>query len=239
MEIWIYCICFIAVTVLILSLTGYCSFRRRIVLEDIKSEPVTQIIKPSSEDTMHAGWWKSLDDPDRIKMAILLIEKAMPVWTDYANGNPIEFKNAPSAKPDLIAASLLQDAVFAVKRSAQNSSQNLLAVQNYYNAFVMPVIAMYDGFWAPAYPVKKLFLSVYFTLKAVMEGTVKIEDSYSVIAIVQAIDCLDISKIIEPVEIAKILNLFKDKSTGENNATNQPVVQDNTPGTTANLPVLT
>ncbi|MEJ7586790.1 MAG: hypothetical protein WKI04_04435 [Ferruginibacter sp.] len=81
-----------------------------------------------------------------------------------------------------------------------------------YNDFVEHIVAVHDGVWIPPYPVKKIFLAVYYMLKSIVEQrNIPVTENYLATSINQSLDCMDMTRLYNSEEIADFLELYKNK----------------------------
>jgi hypothetical protein len=159
-------------------------------------------------------WWKALGNLDQLHQALMLAQKALPVWETYVASHDMLYKNSPTSTSSKIDHQLLAKAidelVFQSRQLFPGSSKS--KIKQYYYCFVGPVIALQDGNWAPPYPVKKMFLSVYNILKSIQEqDNIAAIENFLAIAINQSLDCIDITKLYSKPEITGFLQVYKNK----------------------------
>jgi len=160
------------------------------------------------------AWWYALGNIDQLQLALMLAQKGLIVWEQYAGLNEISYINSPSAQSSKIDNELLQKTISEITLQTQMllPSYDNKNIKHCYNHFVGPIIALQDGNWVPPYPVKKIFLSVYHILKSIIEQTNPASlESGLAISINQSLDCIDISKIYTQKEILAFLKVYKNK----------------------------
>ena len=178
----------------------------------IRTDDITIIAENEfkEEDT----WWKGLSDLDQLRLTLMLGEKALPVWEKYALANDTSYRDSISKPYTKIDHQLLQVAITEMQINSRGSipaGDSKIINECYFN-FVGPVIAMHDGTWMPPYPVKKIFLGVYYMLKSIVEqDKTPARENYFATAINQLLDCLDMSKLYSREEIALLLEDHKAK----------------------------
>ena len=159
-------------------------------------------------------WWKALGNLDQLHLALMLAHKALPVWESYAASHDMIYKNSPDSPVSKINYQLLANAIDELTFQSKQlfPGINNTTIKQYYYHFVGPVIALQDGNWAPPYPVKKIFLSVYNILKSILEqdNAFAAENLLS-IAINQSLDCMDITKLYSKTEITGFLQVYKNR----------------------------
>lgn len=148
----------------------------------------------------------------QLQLAILLVEKALPVWKKYTC-SPEFLRYAKFADAqNKIESNLLQKSIEEIKLASSNKfawheNKN---IKQLYNDFVNPVIALQDGVWTTTYPVKKIFLSIYYLLKSIIENnSANDKEIFLSTAIGYATDCLDLSKLYTSDEITSFLEMYK------------------------------
>ena len=159
-------------------------------------------------------WWKDLDSLDQLHLALILTEKALPVWEKYTTSHELTYRDLPTMPLNKIDNNLLQSTIDEI---AGHSTQGLPAINNkiiyqcYFN-FVGPVLAIQDGTWLPSYVVKKEFLAVYNMVKAIMEQNNPLNlKAFLTTSISHALDVMDIAKLYSEEEIIQFVEPFKKK----------------------------
>ena len=159
-------------------------------------------------------WWNELGTLSQLHLALMLIQKALPVWNKYTGANNAVYKDSPAMPFNKIDKKLLQisfDEITASSLLSLPDCNNKIIYQCYFN-FVGPVIALQDGTWLPPYPVKKLFLAVYNILKCIIEQKSSSGTAHLLaIAINQALDCMYMSRLYSSEEIVSFLAVCKNK----------------------------
>lgn len=167
-----------------------------------------------SVDVPEGVWWIALDDIKQLHLALHLARKALPVWEKYTAAQGIIYRNSSTGPVHKIDSLLLQSAIAEIQLHSglQFPAIDNKEINQYYNSFVNPVIALQDGAWSAPYPVKKIFLSVYNILKSILEqNSVPGSKNYLATAINQSIDCIEVSKLYSLNEIAVFLESFKNR----------------------------
>ena len=176
---------------------------------NIKPAPVPAIA--NTEGIVAEAWWKKSSDFDQLHLALIICQKAMPVWEKYTSSQALTYQTLATEPAGKIDSNILQTALDAVLSSAQlqfPAGDNKHINKCYFN-FVGPVIAIHDGNWLPSYPVKKIFLAVYCILKSIVEQN-NYPGSNNVLseAISQALDCIDITKLYTRQQIDDLLKSY-------------------------------
>ncbi len=146
----------------------------------------------------------------QLHFALLLTEKALPVWKKYIYSPEFLHYATFADAQNKIESSLLQKSIEEIKlisntKLAGSENKNIIQL---YNDFVNPVIALQDGIWITPYPVKKIFLSVYYLLKSIVEKTSSNDkETFLSTAISYAIECLELSKLYSSDEITSFLEM--------------------------------
>ncbi len=178
---------------------------------------VTQGITTNGEqyiNMLEDVWWKSLDEVDQLNLALNLVWKALPVWEKYNEAQQIIYRNSSTGPVHKIDAQLLKTAIEEMQLHSrlQYPASDHKKINQCYNNFVSPVLALQDGAWSAPYPVKKVFLAVYNILKSILEkNSVPGFQNYLAAAINQSIDCLEVSKSYSLSEIAVFLESYKGR----------------------------
>jgi hypothetical protein len=170
------------------------------MVQQVAVQDIWKSITPSVNNNtgFDEVWWKALVNSDQLQMALMLAQKALPVWESYVDSHDIVYQHSPSVPVSRIDHQLLAKAIDELMRQSKQifPGSNNAKIKQYYYFFVGPVIALQDGNWMPPYPIKKIFLSVYNILKSIVEqDNVSAIEIFLAIAINQSLDCLDITKL--------------------------------------------
>lgn len=177
----------------------------------------SQVVNGNAEQSNEVSedvWWKALSKADMLQLALRLALQALPVWEKYTAAQQITYRNSSAGPVNKIDSRLLQTAIAAMQRHSpmQFPAFDDEEINQYYNSFVNPVIALQDGAWSAPYPVKKVFLAVYNILKSILEqNSVPGFETYLSTAINQSIDCMEVSKLFSRNEILVLLDPFKKR----------------------------
>jgi hypothetical protein len=157
-------------------------------------------------------WWEKLDDLNQLYLAIILAEKALPVWQKYISTQEAIYRDGlakPYIKIDGRMLKAALDEMNAASKKSMPPADHKGLTQCYIN-FIGPVVALQDANWLPPYPVKKIFLAVYYMLKQVIEkNNTTVPKNLLSLSINQSIDCMDMSRLYTKEEILLVLALFK------------------------------
>ena len=159
-------------------------------------------------------WWKLLDTPDQLSLALLLTQKALPVWEKYSQANQAVYRNSSSGPFIKINSLLLQTSIEEIIAGSliHFPNKDSKKIKQCNDDFIGPLIAMQDGNWHATYPVKKVFLAVYNILKGILDqDNIPALKSLLALSINQSLDCLDVSKLYSREEIENFLELYKIK----------------------------
>ena len=159
-------------------------------------------------------WWKLLDTPDQLSLALLLTQKALPVWEKYSQANQAVYRNSSSGPFIKINSLLLQTSIEEIIAGSliHFPNKDSKKIKQCNDDFIGPLIAMQDGNWHATYPVKKVFLAVYNILKGILDqDNIPALKSLLALSINQSLDCLDVSKLYSREEIEIFLELYKIK----------------------------
>jgi hypothetical protein len=180
----------------------------------IAASQIVNATEKQSIDLPEDVWWKALDGIDQLHLALHLARKALPVWEKFTSAQHIIYRNSSTGPVNKIDSRLLQSAIEEMQLHSRLHFPAIddKEINQYYNSFVNPVIALQDGAWSAPYPVKKIFLSVYNILKSILEqNSVPGSKNYLATAINQSIDCIEVSKLYSRDEIAVFLESFKNR----------------------------
>ena len=159
-------------------------------------------------------WWNMLETNDQLNLALLLTQKALPVWEKYSQANQAVYRNSSSGPFIKINSQLLQTSIEEIMAGSliHFPNKDSKKIKQCYDDFIGPLVAMQDGNWHATYPVKKIFLAVYNILKGILDQeNIPVFKSLLALSIGQSLDCLDISKLYSREEIENFLEVFKIK----------------------------
>jgi hypothetical protein len=159
-------------------------------------------------------WWKKLSDLHQLQLALSLCQKALPVWDKYTASQDVTYRTSSTGPSDKIDSRILQIALeeITIHSRLHFPGKDNKRIKECYLGFVSPVVAIQDVDWIPPYPVKKIFLAVYYMLKGLVEqnNLPGLNNSLAT-SITQALDCLDIAKLCSREEITAFLEVFKSR----------------------------
>lgn len=156
-------------------------------------------------------WWRRASSLQQLQLALYLAEKAMPVWEKFTSSQVVSYREASAGPFIIIESDLLQRTLEYLFVHVQQHfpKDDLTKIHQYHNRFIGPVLALKDGTWVCNYPVKKIFLSVYFVLMSVVEQHDASTNENSVSeAITAALECMELSKLYTPEEIESLLEAY-------------------------------
>ena len=157
-------------------------------------------------------WWEQLNNFDQLHLALALADKAMPVWEKYISAEDITYRDAMAQPFIKVNSALLKNSIGEIYAAARHSipPEDHKGIYICYKDFIGPVLAMQDGNWFPPYPVKKIFLAVYYLLKFITDqNNPSTPKNMLSIAINQLLDCIDVSKICTREELLDFLKVYK------------------------------
>lgn len=161
----------------------------------------------------------SLSKKKQIELAIVLIEKALPLWNQFAEQNELKYIDSVVGMNHQVPKKLIPDTINEIKKYATGSSfmrlfkskTKLVKMRTYYDD---PVIAMQDFDWELPYCIERIFYSTYNLLETILgKEYASFNERTIFVAINQAIDALDTGKVLSEKEIKEILNAFKTGDT--------------------------
>ena len=169
----------------------------------------------TSAGATEAGeWWSKLNSLDQLHLALMLTLKALPVWEKFTFMQDASYRNSSTGPLNKVDSSLLR---IAITEFTLHSGQHFPAGDNKiinlcYNDFIEHVVALHDGVWITPYPVKKIFLAVYYMLKSIVEqSNIPVTENYLATSINQSLDCMEMTKLYSREEIAHFLAIYKNK----------------------------
>lgn len=153
---------------------------------------------------------KQTSSLQQLQLALLLTEKALPVWEKYVAGKEFIYYTSAADYNGKIESNLLEKSIKEIKlllKTGVTDFENK-NIKKLYNDFISPVIALQDGVWVTVYPVKKIFMSVYYILKSIVEKTTSDDkENFLSIGIGYATDCLNLSKLYSSDEVTSFLEM--------------------------------
>jgi hypothetical protein len=164
-----------------------------------------------------AEYCDSLDGKQKLKLAVLFIKAAMPVWEKFSETGKLTYRDSTVWMKHHVDKYLLQNVIKEVEIISENSDKSETAdpsekIINLYNDFSDPVTAIQDDDWKLPGPAEKIFFSVYNLLSAiVLKDESKEGESSYYVSINQAIDVIDSEKLLSEEEIKLILYSVQNK----------------------------
>jgi|GEM_PF-5035067 len=165
------------------------------------------ITAPNEQD-----WWNGLPLSETQQLALALAKKTMPIWQSYTQETIISYKDSTNGAHKNIDPRFLQSslAILTVHASDVSTLDVDPEIRNCYNEFVEPIVALQDGLWTPPFPVKKIFFSMYYILKSMVERTDEASQrEYLSISIAHAFDSLDMTRLYNSKEINAFIDSYK------------------------------
>lgn len=152
----------------------------------------------------------------QLKLAIQLTRLTLPIWDNYANTNPLTYRDTVVGLTHTVDKKILKDTIDAVERYLNsnkieqiiNGTKELKEISGQFDD---PIVALQDTDWELPDEVKKTFYAVYNLIETLLgkEKTV-FDESTIYVSINQAIDALETSKSITSGDINKILDDIKN-----------------------------
>ncbi len=164
----------------------------------------------STGNSLRDAWWNDLAEDNQFRLAMLLVQKAMPAWEKYTLGHDIYYRASPYGSIIHLHCNLIQNAIDEINSgrelvSSGSSHQKIILC---HSEFVGHVIAMQDGIYAPPYPIKKIILAVYSIIKSSAEPFGSPDQRHFLsVSIQQSLDCIEITRLHDGQEMAS----FKEK----------------------------
>lgn len=174
-----------------------------LTLKPAAVKSASSFIEPATE----TAWWKKLNKVKQLELALFLANITLPVWEKYASSDTAFYKDTTSLLSTAIDKNLLSASLKEIREiTPLLPGSDYKKINDCYNLFIGPVIALQDGDWLPPYAVKKIFLSFYNILKGVAEtDTNNYNENFFVVAIDHLLDCIDIAKLYTSDQVKGIL----------------------------------
>jgi hypothetical protein len=170
----------------------------------------------TGEPVKEVAWWTQLDTAIQLELALLLARKALPAWQKYCEGNELLYRNSPTGSQVRIHPALLKNSLEEISHHTDPVfPANTKTIIQWHNQFVAPLLALQDGNWIVAYPVKKIFLAVYNILRAITEQVIMMmTKNLLCLSINQSLDCLDMCRLYSTEEIKSFLSSYRTQDNG-------------------------
>ncbi len=157
-------------------------------------------------------WWKHISSLHQLRLALYLAQKAMPVWEKFTSLQVVSYRAVSAGPLTIIESDLLQRTVEEILLQVQLHfpESDCVKINQYYKRFIGPVLALKDGIWVCNYPVKKIFLSVYFILMSIVEQhNSNTNENFLSEAINVVLECMELSKLYTPEKITSFLEAYR------------------------------
>ena len=157
-------------------------------------------------------WWKKVSGLQQLRLALYLVEKAMPVWENFTSTRMVSYRAASAGPLTIVETNLLQKTVEEIFLYVQSydAGSDSLKINQYHHLFIGAVLALKDGLWVCSYPVKKIILSVHFILMSIVEQhTPNPKEDFLSEAISAALECMELSRLYAPEKIASFLDAYR------------------------------
>jgi len=167
--------------------------------------------------------WKDINSIYHLRLALHLAEKALPVWARYARKR-VAYHAVSVGPVTIVETDLLQKTLQEINYHVHRNfvGADLTKIREYHNLFVGPVLALKDGIWVCAHPVKKVFMSVYHISRSIVEQNIgAAPEHFLPEAITLALESLELSGLYTRKEIAGMLSTFRSGLKGDMNDLNE------------------
>ncbi len=158
----------------------------------------------------------SLPKDGQIKVAIRLTKLALPIWENYADKNPLTYRDTVVGLTHTVNKEILKDTIDAVEKYLNSNKFKKIidwksGLTEIRRQFDDPIVALQDTDWELPYEVQNTFYAVYNLIDYLL-GTEKTVSNKSTIyvSINQAADALETAKILTFEDINKILDDIKN-----------------------------
>jgi hypothetical protein len=132
-----------------------------------------------------------LDEERQYTLALLLVEKALPLWEEHASKNALEYFDSVVGMHHVINKDIVARALDTVKKelAKRNSQLNELAALK--KEFMEPLVALQDSDWELPYPVQHtLYAASNLVKKITGESITPFDEPLIYVVINQAFDAL-------------------------------------------------
>src|SRR5688572_14485984 len=93
----------------------------------------------------------SLDNVTQHRLAITLLEKAIPIWDQFASEHSLEYSDSIVGMSHVIAKDILSRALEVIKDGSTH--KNSMAMKKIRHEFMEPMVALQDDDWQLPYAV--------------------------------------------------------------------------------------
>lgn len=162
------------------------------------------------------GFCKTLSRKKQIELAIRLIKLTLPTWDNYAENNPLSYRDTVVGMTHTIPKQLLSDTINEVQKyiatpKLLRSIKGNIILLKLYTYFGDPIVALQDTDWAPPTPIEKIFYSVYNLIGSIIDKDVTaFNESTIYVSINQSIDAIQTTGILSESQIKEILKQTKN-----------------------------
>jgi len=155
-----------------------------------------------------------LDGHCQFELAIKMIEIGLPLWTNYAQGNKLEYTEHVIGTHQTIEVDILSRALEVAKKEIGNKSliDNFIknkSLRKILDEFLEPKTAIHDDDFILPKEVELIFHSTYNLLEAINGAKPNCEGETIVyVSTNQSIDAIESAKLLSISEIKDVLRKF-------------------------------
>jgi hypothetical protein len=151
----------------------------------------------------------ALTEQNQLRLTLDLLEKALPIWEDYAVSNKTEYRDSVTGMHHVVRKDLLNRALEAVKEEFVNPESRRREIDQLKEEFSDPIVAMQDFDWELPYPVERVFYALWNLFDTVIGQNRRLFDNSQVhIAVNQVVDALVAAKVLSESEIHAVFKMY-------------------------------
>ena len=158
----------------------------------------------------------SLPKNGQFKVAIRLTKLALPIWENYADENPLTYRDTVFGLTHTIDKKILKVTIDAVETYFNsNKIKKIIGAKNELTEirkqFDDPIVALQDTDWILPDEVQKTFYAVYNLIDSLLgKANTIFDESKIYVSVNQVADALETSKTLTFEDINKILDEIKN-----------------------------
>jgi len=152
---------------------------------------------------------ETLNEQSQFKLALDLVEKALPIWKNYAAFNKLAYQDSVTGMHHVVRKDILHRALEALRKELTNPESQATEIEGLREEFSDPIVAMQDFDWELPYPVERTFYALRNLLdKAAGQNCTSFGESQIYLVINQAIDALEKAKVLSESEIRAVFKKY-------------------------------
>jgi hypothetical protein len=134
-----------------------------------------------------------------------ICDAALPIWQEYAANNELTYRDTVVGLSHTVNANLLYNSIAFCKTETFESAAGKPILNDLYEEFRDPIVALQDSDWKLTYSVETVFYAVYNLLRGLRDGVSYTGELIHYTSVNQAADALETSGLMTIEEIKKII----------------------------------